>query len=294
MNVARLQIVVAALLFSTGGAAIKSTSFDGLSGGIAVACFRSGIAAVAIALFLPRSRRNWSRRTLLVGATFAVTLILFVAANKLTTSANTIFLQSTAPLWIALAAPALLHERVTRRDFIFMGVLGVGLALFFVDLPDPVHTAPKPMLGNILAVISGMGWAGTVMGLRWLGSREGTDSAAAATVAGNVIACLVCLPLAIGPATEASANDWLLVLYLGVVQIGLAYVFLTKAVPFLPALEVSLLLFVEPVLNPVWSWLVHGETIGVVSMIGAAMILGATAVRAWYENRLTRPLLDPG
>ena len=87
MNVARLQIVAAAVLFSTGGAAIKATSFDGLSGGIATACYRSGVAAIAIALFLPRSRRNWSRRTLLVGATFAVTLILFVAANKLTTSA---------------------------------------------------------------------------------------------------------------------------------------------------------------------------------------------------------------
>lgn len=294
MNVARLQIIAAAALFSTGGAAIKSTSFDGLSGGIATACYRSGVAAVAIALFLPRSRRNWSWRTFLVGATFAVTLILFVAANKLTTSANTIFLQSTAPLWIALTAPFLLRERVTRIDVVFMGVLGAGLTLFFIDAPDPVKTAPQPLLGNILAVISGIGWAGTVMGLRWLGKREGTDSAAAATVAGNLIAFVVCLPWAIGPAQDAVPKDWLLVLYLGIVQIGLAYVFITKAMPFLPALEVSLLLYVEPVLNPIWSWLVHGETVGALSLIGGLLILGATAAKTWWDSRTGRVLMEPG
>jgi len=294
VNAARLQIVAAALLFSTGGAAIKATSFDGLSGGIAVACFRSGVAAIAIALFLPRSRRNWSWRTILVGATFAVTLILFVAANKLTTSANTIFLQSSAPLWIALVAPILLRERVGRVDVIFMGVLGAGLALFFVDAPDPVRTAPQPLLGNLLAVISGVGWAGTVMGLRWLGRRDGTDAAAAATVAGNLIACLLCLPLAIGPAAGAVADDWLLIAYLGVIQIGLAYVFVTKAMPHLRALEVSLLLYVEPALNPVWSWLVHGETVGPLSIGGGLVILGATAARSWYETRTARAIFDTG
>jgi drug/metabolite transporter (DMT)-like permease len=294
VNVARLQIVAAAVLFSTGGAAIKSTSFDGLSGGLATACMRSGVAAIAIALFLPRSRRNWSWRTLLVGATFAVTLILFVAANKLTTSANTIFLQSSAPLWIALSAPFLLHERVNRLDVIYMAVLGAGLALFFVDAPDPVKTAPQPLLGNVLAVISGIGWAGTVMGLRWLGKREGTDSAAAATVAGNLIAFVVCLPWAIGPASDAVGEDWLLILYLGIVQIGLAYVFITKAVPYLRALEVSLLLYVEPVLNPIWSWLILGETVGALSIAGGLIILGATAAKAWWDSRTGRVLMEPG
>lgn len=290
VNVARMQIVAAAILFSTGGAAIKATSFDGLSGGIAVACFRSGVAAVAIAIMLPRSRHNWSWRTLLVGATFAVTLILFVAGNKLTTSANTIFLQSTAPLWIALAAPFLLHERVVRRDIIFMTVLAVGLTLFFVDAPAPVDTAPQPLLGNILAVISGVGWAGTVMGLRWLGRRESSDAAAAATVAGNLIAFVVCLPFAIGPATDSVGSDWVWILYLGIIQIGLAYVFITKAMPHLRALEVSLLLYVEPALNPVWSWLAHGETVGGLSILGGVLILGATALKTYQDGRETVPI----
>lgn len=295
MNVARLQIVAAAILFSTGGAAIKATSFDGLSGGITVACFRSGIAAIAIALMLPRSRRNWSWRTLLVGATFAATLILFVAGNKLTTSANTIFLQSTAPLWIALTAPWVLRERVVRRDVLFMMVLAAGLALFFVDSPSAVATAPNPMLGNILSVISGVGWAGTVIGLRWLGRTEGTDSAAAATVAGNLIAFVICLPFALGPATESVPGDWIWIVYLGVIQIGLAYVFITRAMPHLRALEVSLLLYVEPALNPIWSWMAHGETVGALSIVGGLIILGATAFRSLGEARATAiPKLDSG
>ena len=289
MNVARLQIVAAAILFSTGGAAIKATSFDGLSGGITVACLRSGVAAIAIAIMLPRSRHNWSWRTLLVGATFAVTLILFVAGNKLTTSANTIFLQSTAPLWIAIAAPFLLRERVLRRDGIFMTVLAAGLALFFVDAPVAVDTAPRPMLGNILAVISGLGWAGTVMGLRWLGRREGAAAAAGATVAGNLIAFVVCLPFAVGPVTDSVGSDWIWIVYLGVIQIGVAYVFITKAVPHLRALEVSLLLFVEPALNPVWAWMAHGETVGALSIVGGLTILGMTAIRSWQDTRGVPP-----
>ena len=290
VHAARLQIVAAAILFSTGGAAIKATSFDGLSGGITVACFRSGVAALAIAIMLPRSRRNWSWRTLLVGVTFAATLILFVAANKLTTSANTIFLQSTAPLWIAIAAPFMLRERVVRRDVIFMTILAAGLALFFVDAPAAVATAPQPVLGDILAVISGVGWAGTVMGLRWLGRRDGTDAAAAATVAGNVIAFVVCLPFAIGPASDSVGRDWMWILYLGIIQIGLAYVFITRAVPHLRALEVSLLLYVEPALNPVWSWLAHGETVGALSIAGGLLILGVTAIRSLQDGRRAVPV----
>ncbi len=293
VNVARLQMVLAAVLFSTGGAAIKATSFDGLSGGMAVACFRSAIAAVAIAAFLPRSRSGWSWRTWAVGAIFAVTLILFVVANKLTTSANTIFLQSTAPLWIAIAAPTFLHEKVRRSDLAFMVVMGLAMALFFVDAPTAVDTAPQPLLGNILAVCSGVGWAGSLMGLRWLGKYEGTDSAAAATVAGNIVACLVCLPFALGPATGSNGRDWLLLIFLGVVQIGLAYVCVTAAVRHLAAFEVSLLLYVEPALNPVWSWLAHGETVGALTIVGGLVILGATAVKTFIDTRGS-PVPEPG
>ena len=113
---ARAQLVAAALLFSTGGAAIKWVDF----GAMQIAGLRSGIAAFALLLLLPAARRGWSWRTAVVAVGYAATLVLFVVANRLTTAANTIFLQSTAPLYLLLLGPWLLKEPIHRRDFAFM------------------------------------------------------------------------------------------------------------------------------------------------------------------------------
>ncbi|HEX9054070.1 MAG TPA: EamA family transporter, partial [Gemmatimonadales bacterium] len=164
---ARLRLALAALLFSTGGAAIKSAAFTGWQ----IAGFRSGVAAVVLWLLVPGARRGWSRRVFLVGAAYAATLVLFVLANRLTTSANTIFLQSTAPLYVLLLSPWLLHESVRPADVGFMAVVGLGLALFFVGAEPPLATAPDPARGNLLAAASGVTWALTVCGLRWMGAR---------------------------------------------------------------------------------------------------------------------------
>jgi drug/metabolite transporter (DMT)-like permease len=126
---ARLQLAVAALLFSTGGAAIKAAEF----GAWQVAGFRSGVAALAILLIAPAARRGWSMRAVLVGFAYAACLTLFVLANRLTTSANTIYLQSTAPLYLLVLGPWLLKEPIRRQDIGFMVAVALGLALFFVS-----------------------------------------------------------------------------------------------------------------------------------------------------------------
>jgi drug/metabolite transporter, DME family len=269
------------MLFSTGGAAIKATALTTWQ----VAGFRSGVAALAVVLLIPAARRGWSWHVLPVGAAYAATMILFVASNKLTTSANAIFLQSTAPLYILLLGPFLLREPVRRSDLGFMAAVAAGLLLFFVGTEAPVATAPDPTRGNVLALLSGVCWALTVMGLRWLGSRRGGEGSALPTVvAGNAIAFLACLPPAL-PVVEAGAVDWLVIAYLGVFQIAAAYVLLSAGLRHVPALEASILLLMEPALNPWWSWLVHGETPGAWSLAGGALILGATVVRAWWSGR---------
>jgi drug/metabolite transporter (DMT)-like permease len=165
-----------------------------------------------------------------------------------------------------------------------MALLAVGLSLFFVGGHSATATAPHPLAGNLLALVSGVGWAFTLMGLRWLGRGErGGDAAAASTVAGNLIAFLACLPA--GISASGDAQDWLLIVYLGVVQIGIAYVFLTAGVRHVPALEASLLLLVEPALNPVWAWLFEGESPGVLPLLGGILILGTTAARALIDRR---------
>jgi drug/metabolite transporter (DMT)-like permease len=275
------MVVGAAVLFSTGGAAVKACALSGWQ----VASFRSGIAAVALLLMVPAARRGWQWRTWVVSLAYAATMVLFVISNKLTTAASTIFLQGAAPLYVLLLSPWLLKERINRRDLMFMVTLIGGMALLLSGRDQASATAPDPVTGNLTALAVGISWALTIMGLRWLGrdQEDGAVSSTAAVVCGNLLACLVCLPLAL-PVTESTATDWFLVAYLGVLQIAVAYVLLTRGVVRVPALEASLLLLMEPVLSPFWAWLFHDERPGIPVLLGGLIIMTATAVRTWVEG----------
>jgi DME family drug/metabolite transporter len=276
---ARLGVITAAAIFSTGGAAIKLTTLSGVQ----VACFRSAIAGVTVLALAPQSRRGWTWRTWAASVVYAACLTLFVLANKLTTSANTIFLQASAPLYLLLLGPWLLKERVKQADLLVLCAMAAGLTCVFVSTAPPARTAPDPELGNLLALLSGMAWAFLVIGLRWLGRAEAaagheSPSPTTAVVLGNFLAALVNLPFAL-PVASFTATDVVTVLFLGVVQIGVAYLLLSRALTYVGAFEASLLLMVEPALNPWWSWLMHGETPGPWSLVGGGMILGATALK---------------
>jgi len=156
-----------------------------------------------------------------------------------------------------------------------------------------VATAPDPTRGNILALISGFCWALTVCGLRWLGSGDGNrGSAVAAVVSGNITAFLVAIPMAL-PLGSHSVGDWAVVVYLGVFQIAVAYVFVTSALKHVPALEASLILLIEPVLNPVWAWLFQGERPGAWAVLGGAIIVGSTVLKGWLDARSQRVVTPP-
>lgn len=278
----RLAVLAAALLFSSGGAAIKAVHLTSWQ----VASFRSAVAAVALLLLMREARRRPTLRVLAVGAIHAATLILFVQANKLTTAAGAIFLQATAPLYVLLFSPWLLKERVRGADVLYMGALALGLGCFFLGLDPASATAPNPLLGNVFAALSGLCWGLTIMGLRALGRAggEGGGSAATAAVWGNAFAFAACLPWAL-PVGESGPTDWALVAFLGLFQVAFAYVFLTRGIGKVRAIEASLLLLLEPVLNPLWAWIVHGEQPGAWSIAGGAIILAATAVKSWWDVR---------
>ncbi|MDE3197791.1 MAG: DMT family transporter, partial [Acidobacteriota bacterium] len=250
----RFLLFAAAFLFSTGGAAIKATSLSAWQ----VAGFRSAIAAIVIALLVPPSRRNWSLHTAAVGCAYAATLVLFVLANKTTTAANAIFLQATAPLYLVFIGPLFLGERTTRQDLAVFAAIASGAALLLYGSRSQPPTSAST-IGNVVAGITGFTWALTLAGLRWLGKRDPTGNAGIATVVvGNVIAFALCLPLSF-PADRLSIRDAGIIVYLGVFQVGLAYVCLTKSIRYVPAVEAAVLLLVEPVFNPVWTWLVQSE-----------------------------------
>jgi drug/metabolite transporter (DMT)-like permease len=278
----RLELVVAAALFSTAGAAIKACALTSWQ----VASGRAGVAAVAVVLLVPGARRGFSLRAAPVGVAYAVTVVLFVLANKLTTAASTIFLQATSPLYILVLQPWLLRERVCARDLGALAALAGGLVLVLLGTPAAAPTAPDPALGNVLAAVSALTCAFMMVGLRWLarGTGDGTSGAApAAVVLGNLFAFAAVLPLAL-PVEGARAADGALLAYLGVFQIAVAYALLLSALRHVPALDASLLMFVEPVLSPIWAWLFHGERPGTWTLAGGAVILATTAVRGWMER----------
>lgn len=281
----RLAVVAAAAIFSTGGAGIKATSLDGWQ----VASGRSAIAALVLGLAYPEARRHWSFRTLAVGGAFAATLVLFVLGNKHTSGANTIFLQSAAPLYLLLVAPRVLGERIGGREAALMGALALGLGLFYLDAAPASGTAPRPLLGNALATAAGVTWAMTLAGLRWLEAREG-GAGMRSVVAGNLLAAVVALAPALGwSAHGPSGLDVAVVAYLGVVQIGLAYVLLTFGLRGVGAFEGSLLLLAEPALSPLLTWWLHGERPGPLALTGGATILLASTGKSWLERRRSAP-----
>jgi drug/metabolite transporter (DMT)-like permease len=226
---------------------------------------------------------QWSPQAIGIGAVYAAVLTLFVVATKLTTAANAIFLQSTAPLYILALAPWLLGERVRRHDLAYMGALAVGLVLCFMGQPPATAIASNPALGNVVAMVCSVLWGLTLLSLRWA-QRGGKDIGLSAVIIGNVMACLGALAFAL-PLPAASPVQWGTLVYLGVIQIALAYVFLTTAMRELPALQVSLLLLIEPVLNPIWTWLVRGEEPGAWVVAGGLVIIGATAAQSIIASR---------
>lgn len=278
----RLWVFAAALLFSTGGAAIKGNALTSWQ----VAAFRSLVAAIALALLIPSARRGWNRRHLLVGLVYAVALILFVAANKLTTAANAIFLQATAPAYLIVLGPLVLREHLRRSDLWLLLGVAAGMTLFFVASEPARATAPDPVTGNIVALLGGLAWAFTVLGLRWVArTDDGAHASMATVIAGNCVACVAALPFAL-PVEHLRTQDILVILYLGVFQIGLAYVCLTRAIRRLPAFEVSTLLLIEPALNPMWTWLIMGEKPALLSIAGGSIILAATLGNTWWATRV--------
>jgi DME family drug/metabolite transporter len=280
----RFMVLAAAVLFSTGGAAVKACSLSGWQ----VASLRSGIAALAICLLVPAARRAWTWRIWLVGSAYAATMILYVLANKLTTAANAIFLQSTAPLYILLLGPWLLRERIQLRQLVLMMALAVGMMLFFVGRQPASATATDPLSGNLLGTAAGLSWALCIVGLRWLGrATEDTGATSAAVCCGNLLASGAALPMAL-PIAGATTTDWAVIAFLGLFQIGFAYAFLVRGVRRVPAFEVSLLLLAEPVLNPVWAWLIHGERPTPWALLGGVVIITATVVMAMPRRGMRR------
>jgi drug/metabolite transporter (DMT)-like permease len=266
-------ILAAAALWSTAGAAIKLCTLNAWQ----ISLGRSLVAAGVLWLFLPGARARPSRGVWAVAAAYAVTVVLFTVANKLTTSANAIFLQDTAPLYVLLLSPLLLAERPSRGELWSVPLFLLGLLLFFRD-----RLTPGQVSGNLIALASGVSFALCILGLRRLGGGN-----APALLLGNLLAAAGSFPGALG-GTPLTLPDLGIVLFLGVFQLGLSYALFARGLRHTPATEASLLALLEPVLNPVWTFFLAGERPGPWALAGGGLVLLGTLWRTlapWVETR---------
>jgi drug/metabolite transporter (DMT)-like permease len=180
-----------------------------------------------------------------------------------------------------------LHERIRRSQIITVAFVAAGAVLLLFGEQRAGATAPNPVRGNWLGALCGLTWALTMTGFRWFSKHDGeAESAAAVVVAGNLIGFAVCLPMAL-PVNHATPADIGILLYLGVFQIGLAYMAVTRSIRHVPAVEATTLLLLEPVFNPLWTWLLYGERLTAATLAGGACIVCATFGSTLYQARQT-------
>lgn len=273
-----LFVLAAALLWSTGGLFIKWTSLSGLE----LSFGRSLLAAITVAIFTRHEGFGLNRVTAVASVLYAALLLLFVLATKETTAANAIFLQYTAPVYLLILEPLFYKEKFRSRDLIVVIACVLGMSLFFVG-----KLRPQDVTGNLLALASGFCFACYFLLLRHSKSRA--VNRASSVIYGNVIVVLIAAPAGLKVLPQMNSHDALSVLYLGVVQIGLAYTLFTVATARgVRSLDAGIVGYVEPVLNPLWVFLVLGEQPTKWALIGGGIIVAAVVCHMLLEAKRGR------
>jgi len=260
-----LFVFAAAFLWSTGGLFIKWTTLSGLE----LSFWRSFFAIFTVAFFTRHEGFGLNRLTAVASVLYAVLLILFVVATKTTTAANAIFLQYTAPVYLLILEPIIYKEKFRSRDLITVLVCLGGMALFFVG-----QLRPQDVTGNIFALASGFCFSLYFLSLRHPRARE--VNRASSVIYGNTLAVLMTAPWGIAAITSLTMHDLIGVAYLGVIQLGIAYTLFTVGMAHgVRSLDAGIVCYIEPVLNPVWVFLVLGERPSAWALLGGAIIIVA-------------------
>jgi drug/metabolite transporter, DME family len=274
-----LLVFGAAVLWSTGGLFIKATQLSAFE----LSFGRSLLAAITIAIFTRREGFGINKISAITSILYAALIILFVLATKLTTAANAIFLQYTAPVYVLLLEPIFYKEKFRGRDFITVALCLAGMSLFFVG-----KLRPEDVSGNLLALASGVCFALLFLLLRHSKARE--VNRASSAIYGNLIAVAICAPAFLGVMKRGiSASDFACIAYLGIVQIGFAYLLFTLAMARgVRSLDAGIIGYIEPVLNPVWVFLFIGERPSGWAIGGGLIIIASVIVHMLLETR-TKP-----
>lgn len=272
-----ILLIITSVLWSLGGVLLKQVEWHPMAKSGA----RGAIAAVVIFAWMRRPKLSWSRNQMLGAAAYVGTVTTFVIATDLTSAANAVFLQYTAPAYVALLGAWMLGERTMPRDWlcIVMAVAGIGMLC-----RDGIVSHSVPGIAAGLA--SGFSMALMVIFLR----REKDGSPAAALLLGNIATAVIGLPFGfLGFAGKMpDAREWGILLVLGVLQLGVPYILYGLAIRHVKAIEGILVPMLEPVLNPLWVLIFLGERPGAWTIAGALLVLGAMCVRGLLGLRAAK------
>jgi DME family drug/metabolite transporter len=287
-NVSPLFLVLgAALLWSTGGLFIKWTTLSAVE----LTWGRSLLAALTVVFFTRREGFRLNRMTVLTSVLYACLLLLFVVATKLTTAANAIFLQYTAPIYVLILEPLLYKEKFRRADLIAVTACIAGMSLFFVG-----KLRPQDIQGNLAALASGLCFAFYILLLRHPHSKR--VNRASSVIYGNLLLVIITTfiilssPASLATLEHISLRDAGSVLYLGIVQIGVAYTLFTLGMARgVRSLDAAIVGYIEPMLNPLWVFIFLGEQPSTWALMGGTIIIAAvTSHTIWGARRSAKAL----
>ncbi len=268
-----MLLIACGLCWSTGGVLIKLVDWHPL----AIWSARSAIAGATLWLVRRPGLRGITRAEWGAAIALAATTGLFILSNKLTTAANAILIQYSAPIWIALLGTWFLGERATRLDWLTIVLVLGGITLFFFEQLTLDHVA-----GNLVALAAGVAFAFSAMSLRKV--ALGPTDPLRPMLLGNLLGAVIGAPFMLMHAPPG-ASDWLALLALGVGQQAVAYLCYASAIRHATALEAMLIPVIEPVLSPIWVAIAIGERPGPWALVGGLVVVGAVSMRGALSPR---------
>lgn len=268
------MILLCTLMWSISGVLIKSVPWNPL----AIAGGRSLIAGTVMALYMRATgvRFVLHRRAVLGALAMSGMFFCFTAANKLTTAANAIVIQSTAPVFILLYNGVFRRQRIRAHDALAVAVTLGGIAIFFFDELSPGH-----LLGNAVALVSGI-----LLAAVYIVNGDGEqDARMSGILLSHMLTALVGLPLVFVTRAPLTAQALGGVVLMGVVQLGIPYVLFALAMRHCPPLAGSLIGLAEAVFNPLWVALATGEVPSPLALCGGVLVLVTLALWAIRSQR---------
>ena len=277
-NTAIKYMIIASVLWSIGGIFIKLINWNPM----AIAGSRSAIAALVMMVYLKKFKFKINKSMLICACSYSLLVILFVSANKLTTSANAILLQFTSPVWVALLSRAILKQKISRTDGITIIFVILGMIMFFIDELEMSY-----LLGNILAILSGIVMAGMIL----LFQQQKENSLVEITLLGNVITAIVGIPFYF--ISSPGMESVLPLFILGVFQLGIPYLLYVLAIPNVTAIDAVLIPVLEPLLNPLWVFIFAKESPTLFSLLGGGLVLLSVTVRGIIMSKKLAQIDSP-